>query len=105
MAILTQPEFGEKLRELEAGSHSYFQPPSSVRIKYPCFIYERDVGRTIRADNSRYGYAEGYSVLYITTNPNSSVPLNLMTAFPYSSDGKPYVKDGLYHYPFTIYNK
>ncbi len=105
MAILTRMEFGKKLRSLEDGSHTYFQPPSSVRIEYPCFIYSRDVGRTMRADDRRYGYAEGYEVIYITTDPDTVTPQKVMDAFTYCSDGKPYIKDGLYHYPFTIYNK
>lgn len=105
MAILTRVEFRDKLRSLKEGVHTYFQPPSSVRITYPCFIYSREVGRTIRADDRRYGYAEGYEVIYITTDPDTDVPQKVMDAFTYCSDGKPYITDGLYHYPFTIYNK
>ena len=105
MAILKRVEFGEKLRSLEEGSHTYFQPPSGVRIEYPCFIYTRTIGRTMRADDIRYGYAEGYEVNYITSDPDSETPLKVMNAFQYCSDGKPYIVDGLYHHPFTIYNK
>lgn len=105
MAILSRTDFGAKLRSLEEGSHTYFQPPSNVRIDYPCFIYSLTVGRTMLADNIRYGYAEGYEVIYITTDPDTIVPKKIMDAFSYCSDGKPYVSDGLYHYPFTIYNK
>ena len=105
MAILTRPEIGQKLRAIDPKASTYFQPPDGKRIEYPCFIYSREVGRTVLADNMRYGYAEGYSVLYITRDPDSKIPLRVLDGFQYCSDGKPYVKDNLYHYPFTIYNK
>ena len=105
MAILSRIDFGKALRELEDGVHTYFQPPDGQKISYPCFIYSRDTGRTNRADNMRYSYAPGYSVLYITTDPDTTIPNKVMDRFPYCSDGKPYVKDKLYHFPFTIYLK
>ena len=106
MARLTRVEFGAALKALETGEpHAYFQPPTGKSIEYPCFIYSRITGLTMRADNNRYGYAEGYEVLYITTDPDTDMPSKIMDAFTYCSDGKPYVKDNLYHFPFTIYNK
>jgi hypothetical protein len=105
MAILSRVEFGKALRMLEAGSHTYFQPPDGARIEYPCFIYSRDIGRTANADNLKYIHTDGYSVLYITKNPDTETPSKVMNAFQYCRDGKPYVKDNLYHFPFTIYNR
>ncbi len=105
MAILTRVEFRDKLRSLDPKAHTYFQPPDGAQIVYPCFIYSRDVGRGMKADNTLYGYAECYSVTYITTDPDTTVPVSMLKAFSYCSDGKPFVKDKLYHYSFTIYNK
>ena len=105
MAMLSRVDFGRALRELEEGSHTYFQPPDGKKIQYPCFIYSRDTGHTQRADNMRYSYADGYYVLYITPDPDTTIPKKVLNSFPYCSDGKPYVKDNLYHYPFTIYLK
>ena len=106
MARLTRVEFGQRLKSLEPlDPHAYFQPPTGKHIEYPCFIYSRLTGQTMRADNTRYGYAEGYEVLYITTDPDTDMHVKIMDAFTYCSDGKPYVKDNLYHFPFTIYNK
>ena len=105
MAILTRPEIGQKLQTIDPTAHTYFQPPDGKYIEYPCFIYSREIGRSIIADNLRYGHAEGYSVLYITRDPDSEIPLRVLNSFQYCSDGKPYVKDNLYHFPFTIYNK
>ena len=106
MARLTRVEFGSALKALETGTpHAYFQPPTGKHIEYPCFIYSKATGRIARANNANYLYADGYDVLYITTDPDTDMPSKIMTAFQYCSEGKPYVKDNLYHYPFTIYNQ
>lgn len=106
MARLTRTEFGTKLKSLETGKpHAYFQPPTGKSIEYPCFIYSRGAGRNRHADDRIYLHDDVYDVLYITSDPDTDMPTKVREAFAYYSDGKPYVKDNLYHHPFTIYNK
>lgn len=51
----------------------YFQPPESVKLKYPCYVYHRAPERTLRADNRLYHRFTKYSLTYITRDPDDSL--------------------------------
>lgn len=104
MARLSRVEIGAALRSLQTGVKTYFQPPTGKSIVYPCFIYSRNAGMNRKANDHLYLRSELYDVLYITTDPDTDMPTRMLEKFAYCSDGKPYVKDNLYHYPFTIHN-
>lgn len=92
-------------KELERvlGSRSvYFQPPESVKLKYPCIIYERDDGRDFRANDDLYLYRKNYLVTVIDSNPDSIIPDELLH-FPMCSFDRFFVSDNLNHWTFTIY--
>ena len=52
----------------------YFQPPESIKIDYPCIIYERSRINTKFADNLHYIDKTGYTVTVIDRNPDSAIP-------------------------------
>lgn len=80
----------------------YFQPPESVKIKYPCILYERDYIDTAFADNQPYMKTKRYSVVYITKNPDSCV-VDKLSDLPMCSYERGYKSDNLNHDVFTIY--
>lgn len=85
------------------GSRSvYFQSPESLKIKYPCIIYDEARGRTFRADDKLYLYRKCYNLIFIDKNPDSTIP-DAIRVLPLCDTGNPYVADNLYHWPFTIY--
>ena len=55
-------ELSKKLHDIIGNDNVYFQPPASVRIKYPCCIYELGRGATTRANNSIYNYVNSYQL-------------------------------------------
>lgn len=80
----------------------YFQPPESVKLKYPCIIYELSKLPVQHADDKAYLTGRGYDGILIDTNPDT-VLLDKLRRLPFCAFQKPYPTDNLNHYPFTIY--
>lgn len=81
----------------------YFQPPESVKLKYPCIIYERRSGDTTYADDSTYRFVYSYTVTYIDPNPDSVVPEKI-AQLPMCKMDRCFTSDNLNHSIFIIYN-
>lgn len=80
----------------------YFEPPESIKLKYPCITYERTSGKTDFANNKPYVFRYRYTVTVITRDPDSDLPEKL-AANQYCTLDRGYPGDGLYHYVFTVY--
>jgi len=80
----------------------YFQPPESVKLQYPCIIYERIIDNVEYADNYPYKKRRLYSIKVIDRNPDSIIP-DKVGEIPYSSTDTSYTKNNLNHYIFNIY--
>lgn len=94
-------ELHEKLKAI--CENVYFQPPNKAQIKYPCIIYDEDVGRAERADNRLYLNTDSYMVTVIDKDPDSVIPGKLMNEFSMIRKNRPYRADNLNHYPHTLY--
>ena len=98
-------ELHEKLKQLllDAGEtpHVYFQPPESIKMQYPCFLYDIDDFPSILANDSKYLVFERYTVVYIDRKATSPIPktVSLMKGFGYD---RHYVADNLHHHVFTF---
>ena len=89
--------------EIALGSKNvYFQPPESVKLKYPCIIYGLSKLSIKHADDRPYSIDRAYDGILIDRNPDNRI-LDALLKFPLCEFGKPYPADNLNHYPFTIY--
>ena len=95
--------FHEKLCSIIGSKQVYFQPPESVRMKYPAIVYSRTDIKQRRADNRLYLEDTAYRVTYMYTNPDDETPQKL-AALPYSRYNSHFVRDNLYHDVFIIFN-
>ena len=93
----------EKLCEILGTRNVYFQPPESMKIKYPAIVYKVATRDDLRADDIRYRGYVGYDGIFITRDPDSTTMDDLYDNFTYMSSGRPYTTDNLHHNPFTIY--
>lgn len=82
--------------------HVYFQPPPSVKISYPCIIYQRSGIDTDFANNNIYAKARRYMVTLIDRNPDS-IYIDKILELPKCAHDRFYVADNLNHDVFTIY--
>lgn len=96
-------ELHEELCTVLGTRNVYFNTPESVKMKYDAIRYEL-AGKDIkRANNMVYLSTNQYDGVIITNDPDTTIPDKLLASFEMCSFGRPYVADGLYHYPFTLY--
>jgi hypothetical protein len=99
----TRLDLHAKLVEVLGTRYAYFQPPSSVKMVYPCIVYAWSKERVKYANDSLYFHLKGYTVTIIDKNPDSEIPDRLRHAFSHCSFERSYVANNLNHWIFTIY--
>lgn len=80
----------------------YFQPPSTLRMKYPAIRYELSSIDNIHADNAVYAQNNSYKITLIDTDPDSEY-ISKISKLPKCSFNTMYPSDGLNHWVFTLY--
>ena len=91
-----------ELEALLSSNKVYFQPPSSIKLTYPCIIYRLDGISTNYADSVKYKNKKRYTVTVIDQDPDSIIPSSILS-LDYCSFDRSYVSDNLNHYFFTLY--
>lgn len=81
----------------------YFQPPESVRMNYPCIVYQRSNGETSHADDMPYIFRQKYDITIIDANPDSLYREKMAMAFPGIEYNRFFVEANLNHDVFTLY--
>ena len=81
----------------------YFQPPASIKLKYPCIIYKKDRIYNRNADNLMYNAFNRYSITSISLDPDNAIAEDIMKAFSYARFDRRYVADNLYHDVVELY--
>lgn len=99
----TRAELQVILQTLLGSDHVYFQPPESMKLQYPCFVYERNPGYTARADNKLYRYKEHYQLTYITDDADTQMPVTVLRLFEHCGYERVFVFENLYHHVFNLY--
>ena len=95
-------ELDKILRNLLETPNVYFQPPETIKMKYPCIVYERSSANTRFADNSPYIYKKRYTVTVIDKNPDSDIP-DKIAHLPMCTFDRHFTSDNLNHDVFTLY--
>lgn len=102
MKTRTRDELHEILCNILGSRNVYFQPPESLKLKYPCIVYERSYIRMIRADNGIHKASNEYTVTIIDEDPDSEVPAKMLT-LSYCRFDRHFVSDNLNHDVFRLY--
>jgi hypothetical protein len=93
----------EELCEVLGNRNVYYQPPSSVYLKYPCIKYTKSGIDNRKADNKSYKLTSKYELILIVPNPDSDIVDEILAHFQMCSFDRWYAADGLNHYVFTLY--
>ncbi len=96
-------DFSDELRTVLGSDNVYFNPPESVKLKYPAIVYEIDDLMSMHANNKNYHNHIGYSVMVIDQDPDSTIYLDLLKHFPMSSFRNAYPSNNLSHFVLLIY--
>lgn len=86
----------------DEGIRVYYQPPSTIRMQYPCIVYERSKIEGTHANNQVYKTDIQYTVTVIYTDPDDFLPV-AVSKIPTARHSGHFVTDNLYHDVFTIY--
>lgn len=92
----------QTLLETILGSRNvYYQPPSSIQMKYPAIVYSRSDIKSVMADDMVYITENAYDITVIDKNPDSNVVAQIAKLSRCRYD-RHFVSDNLNHDVFTI---
>lgn len=80
----------------------YFQPPATIKMKYPCIVYQRSRIDSRFADDSSYNLFDRYTLTLIEYDPDSPIS-HLIMSLPKCSFERHYTADNLHHNVFNLY--
>jgi hypothetical protein len=98
----TREALHEILCDILGSGNVYFQPPESVKLKYPAIIYAKKNVNRLFAENREYKRSVIYDITVIDTNPESDITDKLLK-LPLCSFDRRYTSDNLYHDALTLY--
>lgn len=96
-------DFDKELREVLGSNNTYFQPPESVKLEYPCIRYSLSTDSDRFANDRSYIFYEGYEVTVISKDPDQTFKDELKEKFRHCSWNRSYVSDNLNHNVYKIY--
>ena len=71
----------EELCELQGNRNVYFNPPETVKLSYRCIVYSRTGVFTSAANDKTYKKMNEYQLIIIDSNPDSTLPDELIEHF------------------------
>ena len=100
--LTCREDLKKALRTILGSKEVYFQPPESIKLTYPCIIYELGDYNSIHADNGKHHINDQYSITLITKQPDETISKEILK-LPMCGFNRVFINDGLYHYVFIIY--
>lgn len=92
----------QKLVDILGSRYVYFQPPETIKMHYPCIVYERSDISNTHADDDIYIQPRQYRVTVIDEDPDSEI-VTKMSKFRTARFINHQVVDNLNHDTFNIY--
>lgn len=92
----------EILCDILGSRNVYYQPPSSVQMKYPAIKYSRSDIQNTFADNNVYKQSNVYEIIVIDEDPDSELVKKIST-LPMCKFNRHYESDRLNHDVFTLH--
>ena len=98
----TRIELQTMLEELVGSRNVYFQPPASMKLKYPCVVYSLKNVNTRAASNDVYKQDISYELILVDANPESEIFKKMLKVLQFKYKNH-YVSENLNHYVFESY--
>lgn len=96
-------ELQTRLEDILASRNCYFQPPTSVQLRYPAIIYSLGGVDTRHANDKLYKSLKRYELVLIDKNPDSEL-FDKILDLSYCYFDRFYTADNLNHWVFTLYH-
>lgn len=90
------------LEDILGNENVYFQPPASVRMKYPAIVYALNDLDDRSANNESYIRNKSYTLTLIDKDPDSKT-VDKLADLPFCSFERFYTSDNLNHFVYRIF--
>lgn len=97
----TRLELQSLLENIIESRNVYYQPPESVKIKYPAIVYSREDIDNVFADDLVYTQNHVYQLTVIDPNPDSEI-VNKVSKLPMCRFNRHFKSDNLNHDVFIL---
>ena len=84
-------------------SNVYFEPPQSIKLKYPCAVFKRGVISSRHAGNIIYKIDDSFDLTYIRLDPDDDMTHDILNIFRQIRHTRTFVADGLHHDQYKLY--
>jgi hypothetical protein len=81
----------------------YFQPPSTIKMTYPCIVYNKTGKNRHFANDVVYLSQQEYKLILIEKNPDSKVADIIERHFQHCAIAQYYTVDNLNHTTLNLY--
>lgn len=98
----TRIELQEALEDFLGSHNVWYQPPETIKLKYPCILYDKSRVDAVYADNIAYLKNKTYELTLIYRDADSTLPDDILDYFQGISFDRAYKADNLYHEVYTI---
>jgi hypothetical protein len=95
-------KLSEILHDILGSDNVYFDPPESIKMKYPAIVYTRAKIDTRKADNLKYLSSDRFEVTFIHKDADNSI-VDAILDIPYASMDRMFKVNDLRHDVFTVY--
>lgn len=95
-------ELHEQLVSILGSNNVYYQPPSTVSMKYPAITYSRKTINNIHANDEVYNQTREYQITVIDKDPDSVI-VNKMSLVKRIKHVRHYSSDNLNHDVFNLH--
>lgn len=96
-------ELHEYLCDILGSRNCYYSPPASMKMKYPCIVYNLSGVNTKHADNIPYLTALEWDITVIDEDPDSEIASRMLQLPKCRFDRPLNSSDGLNHFYYTLY--
>lgn len=101
----TRQDLQSHFEEILGSKYVYYQPPETIKLKYPCIIYSLSDVYTRNADDRHYTMQKVYNISVISRDPDNMIAESILDELPKTRFDRHYVADNLYHDILTLYYK
>ena len=86
----------ETLENLLGSKNVYYNPPETLKMEFPCIVYNRTGITETKADNVKYINHTIYKIIVLSSKPDHPV-IKKILEIPMTRFSNQYVKNNFYH--------
>ena len=90
------------LEDILGSTNVYFQPPASVRMKYPAIVYSLENINDLPANNDPYHRDKSYQLTLIDKDPDNEI-VDKLSDLQFCSFERFFTSDNLNHFVYRIF--